>query len=171
MKKDVTEQVEFERAPLPGAPQFVDPTQAIRGIGETFGGVNRSIRETASRPGQFITSRIASGAQQAGAESGVRGRFANVNAQIANRSRMLGTQVDIRNAMIGGQEELTNMASRGARESARIDAISSLGNIGGQYGRDVRLQQSQKRQNALLQSLLSNAFGNLGYSDGQFFIG
>ncbi len=158
------EQIDLERVRQPRAPQFVDPTQAIRGIGETFGGVNRSIRETASRPGQFITSRIASGARQAGDESGVRGQYANVNAQIANRARMLGTQVDMRNAMIGGQESLTNMASRGARESARIDAITSLGNIGGQYGRDVRLQQGQGRQNAMLRELLSNAFGNMGYS-------
>ncbi|GAJ14527.1 unnamed protein product, partial [marine sediment metagenome] len=55
--------------------------------------------------------------------------------------------------------------------SARIDAITSLGNIPGQFSRDVRMQQSQKRQNALMQTLLSSAFANLGYSDGSFTTG
>ena len=162
------EQVAFERIQAPGAPQFVDPSQAVRGVGETFGGVNQAIRSAASRPGQYITSRIASGAKEAGAKSDILGRAQNVNAQIANRRAELLQQARARNAMIGRSEALTNLASRGAREGARIDAISSLGNIGGQYFRDVGQQQAQNRQNELLKMLLNSAFGNIGYGGGGF---
>lgn len=162
------EQVEFERTPLPGAAQFVDPTQTLRGIGETFGGVRQGIRETASRPGQSITGQIAAGTREAQAVGDVGGRFANINAQIANRRQELKSGIQGRNALIGRSQVLTNMASRGARESARIDAITSLGNIGGQFSRDVRQNQAQNRQNELMQVLLQNAFANLGYSNGQF---
>lgn len=162
------EQIEFERAPLPGAPQFVDPTQTVRGIQETFGGVRQGIRETASRPGQSITGQIEAGTREAGAIGDVRGRFANVNAGIANRRAELATRVGGQNALIARSEEMTNLASRGARESARIDALTSLGNIGGQFGRDVSQKQAQRRQNAMMELLLKNAFANIGYADGAF---
>jgi len=168
MANQPAEQVRFERAPLPGAPQFVDPSQTIKGIKETFGGVRQGIRETATRPGQSITGQIVAGSKEAGAIGDVQGRFANINAQIANRRQELKQQTLAGNSMIGNQELMTNMASRGVRDSSRIDAISALGNIGGQFSRDVREQQAQKRQNQLMQALLSNAFENLNYSNGQY---
>ena len=168
MANQPAEQVRFERAPLPGAPQFVDPSQTIKGIKETFGGVRQGIRETATRPGQSITGQIVAGSKEAGAIGDVQGRFANINAQIANRRQELKQQTLAGNSMIGNQELMTNMASRGVRDSSRIDAISALGNIGGQFSRDVREQQAQNRQNQLMQALLSNAFENLNYSNGQY---
>ena len=154
------EQVQFDRIPEAGRPQFIDPSQQVRSIGETFGGVKGGLRSASSRPGQLQTNLIEAGTREAGAKADVLGQAQNINAGIANQRQRLNQQTRGQNALIGNQESLTNLASEGARQSARIDAISSLGNIGGQFGRDVAQTQAQKRQNQLLMGLLQNAFPN-----------
>ena len=162
------EEVQFEQIQEPGAPQFIDPSQQVRSIGETFGGVKGGIRAAASRPGQLQANLIEAGTREAGAKAGVLGQAQNVNAQIANRRQALIQSTRARNAMLGRSEVLTNLASRGVREGSRIDAITALGNIGAGFGRDVRQNQAQNRQNELLVGLLKNAFPGLNFGGDGF---
>lgn len=164
MAQRPAEQVDFERIPEAPAPQFVDPSQAVRSAREVYGGVKQGLKEYGRRPGQVMTGLVSTGAKEAGTVGDLIGRAQNINAQIANRRNELNQITRARNAMIGQSEDITNLASRGARESAYIDALTQLGNIGGGYFRDVGQRQAQNRQNELMTNLLENAFANLSYS-------
>ncbi len=165
--QEPAQQVSFDRIPQPsiGPAQFINPTQSIRSTKETFGGVKQGIRESATRPGQVATGLIAAGTREAGAVGDIQSRAGNINAQIANRRQELMATLIQRmqegNVGIQRSEALTNLASEGAADTARIDALSSLGNIGGQFFGDIRQNQAQTRQNDFLRELLLGAFPNV----------
>ena len=132
-----------------------DPSQALTEAERTYGGLKKSIRETAGgNVGKYLSGMIQATTEEEQAKSNIIDAFAQKNVEEYNRNRLMRFYKDRENAMIQRQEAIDRAANEAALQSARRFDTAQFATGLGQYARDRRLMEEDKRYKDRLLDLL-----------------